>query len=81
LGELDEKPNHTKISSFEILKEMFAKQSIHFFNHLAKQMCSMGSKCLALGAHVEEIILPKNMFGCPLKLTLGLYGILCVFLL
>jgi hypothetical protein len=24
---------------------------------------------------VQEIILPKNMFGCPLKLILGFYGI------
>ncbi len=29
--------------SFEIVKER-----IHFFNHLTKELCSMGSKCLAL---------------------------------
>jgi hypothetical protein len=30
-------------------------------------------------SHVQEIILPKNMFGCPLKLILGFFGIFCVF--
>jgi hypothetical protein len=29
-------------------------------------------------SHVKEIILPKNMFGCPLKLILGFYGIFCI---
>jgi hypothetical protein len=28
---------------------------------------------------VQEIILPKNMFGCPLKLILGIYMNLCIF--
>jgi hypothetical protein len=28
---------------------------------------------------VEEIILPKNMFGCPLKLILGFYKNFYVF--
>jgi hypothetical protein len=33
----------------------------------------MGSKCLGFRhkSYVEKIILPKNMFGCPLKLNLG----------
>jgi hypothetical protein len=40
----------------------------------------MGSKCLALDAgHVQKIILPKNMFSCPLKLILGFSGIFYVF--
>jgi hypothetical protein len=30
-------------------------------------------------AHVQEIILPNNMFGCPLKLILGFFGIFFVF--
>jgi len=38
-----------KFQSLEILKEMFARQRIYFLNHLAKKLCSMGSKCLALG--------------------------------
>ncbi len=49
ISELDEKPNHTKCQSFEILMEMVARQRIHFFNHLIKKLCPMGSKCLALG--------------------------------
>jgi hypothetical protein len=38
------------VQSFEILKEKAAKQKTHFKNHLIKQLCSMGSKCLALDA-------------------------------
>jgi hypothetical protein len=45
LDEFDEKPNHSKN-----LKEKATKQRIHFFNHLIKQLCSMGSKCLPLDA-------------------------------
>jgi hypothetical protein len=30
-------------------------------------------------SHVQEITLPKNMFGYPLKLVLGFYGILYIF--
>jgi len=46
----------------------------HFFNHLTKKLCSMSSKCLALGVgHVQEIIMLKNMFGSPLKLILGFF--------
>jgi hypothetical protein len=26
-------------------------------------------------SHVQKIILQKNMFGCPLKLNLGFFGI------
>jgi hypothetical protein len=38
-----------KFQSFEILKERATRQRTHFFNHLAKSLCSMGSKSLALG--------------------------------
>jgi hypothetical protein len=37
----------------------------------------MDSKCLALGSNhmcAQEIMLPKTMFGCPLKLNLGILG-------
>jgi hypothetical protein len=30
-------------------------------------------------SHVKEIILPKNMFGCPLKPVLRLSRIFCIF--
>jgi hypothetical protein len=29
-------------------------------------------------SHVYEIILPKNMFGYPLKLVFGFLGIFCI---
>jgi hypothetical protein len=29
-------------------------------------------------SHVQEINMPKNMFGCPLKLILGFFGIFCI---
>ncbi len=61
-----------KFQSFEILKERATRQRIHFFNHLTKKLCSMGSKCLGFRhkSYVEKIILPK-MFGGPLKPILG----------
>jgi L-lactate utilization protein LutB len=39
-----------KYQSFESLKERASRQKTHVFNHLTKQLCSMGSKCLTLGA-------------------------------
>ncbi len=30
-------------------------------------------------SHVKEINMPKNMFGCPLKLILGFSRIFCIF--
>jgi len=39
-----------KFQSLEILKERVARQRIHLKNHLIKNLCSMGSKCLALDA-------------------------------
>jgi len=49
LDEFDEKPNHTKCQNLEILKERApTREKTHFFNHLTKNLCLMGSKCLAL---------------------------------
>jgi len=39
-----------KFRSLESLKKKAARQKIHFKNHLIKNLCSMGSKCLALDA-------------------------------
>jgi hypothetical protein len=39
-----------KLQSLKILKERATRQMTHFFNDLAKKLCSMGSKCLTLGA-------------------------------
>ncbi len=50
LDEFDEKPNHTKCQSLDILKERAPiRERTHFFNRLTKKLCSMSSKCLALG--------------------------------
>ncbi len=70
-----------KFQSLEILKERATRQRIHFLNHLIEKLCSMGSNCLPFKckSHVQEITLPKNMFGCPLKLILGFFGIFHVF--
>jgi hypothetical protein len=68
-----------KYQRLEILKEKVARQRIHFFNHLIKTLCSMGSKCLVLSVgHRCRIILTKNMFGCPLKFILEFLGIFCI---
>jgi hypothetical protein len=34
--------------SLEILHERVARQRTHFKSHLIKQLCAIGSKCLAL---------------------------------
>jgi hypothetical protein len=60
------------------LKERVARQKIHFLNHLIKTLCSMGSN-FRCNSHVKEIILPKNMFGCPLKFILGFSKIFYIF--
>jgi hypothetical protein len=61
LNELDEKPNHTKISKFLNFEGKVTRQRIHFFNHLMKKKCSMGSKCLALDAsHMCKKTLAKK---------------------
>jgi hypothetical protein len=39
-----------RFQSLEILKKMVTRQRTHFLNHLTKNLCLMGSKCLALGA-------------------------------
>ncbi len=45
----------------------------HFFNHLTK---TSSFRCRS---NVQEIILPKNMFGCSLKLILGFFKIFYIF--
>jgi hypothetical protein len=80
LNELDEKPNQTKISKSSNFEGKGYKAKDSFFKPFDKKKCSTGSKCLALDArHVQEIILPKNMFAYPLKLILGFLGIFYVF--
>ncbi len=65
-----------KFQSFEILKEKVTKQKTRLKNHLTKnyvrwvQMSNFRCK-----SHVKEINMVKNMFGWPLKLILGFFGI------
>ncbi len=40
-----------KFQNLEILKEKAASQNNYFLNHLIKNLCSMGSKCLTLNAN------------------------------
>jgi hypothetical protein len=40
-----------KFQSLKILKEMATMRRTHFLDHLIKNLCSMGSKCLALDAN------------------------------
>jgi hypothetical protein len=39
-----------KFQNLEILQDKATRQRIHFFNHLTEKLCSMGSKCIVLGA-------------------------------
>jgi hypothetical protein len=39
-----------KFRNLDILKERVARQRTHFKNHLIKKLCSMGFKCLDVGA-------------------------------
>jgi VanZ family protein len=39
-----------KFQNLDILKERAPRQKTHFLNHFIKQLCSMGSKYLALDA-------------------------------
>jgi hypothetical protein len=50
LDELDEEPNHTKMSKFQNFEGKGCKAKDSFFNHLTKYIYSMGAKCLALSA-------------------------------
>jgi hypothetical protein len=70
-----------KIESLEILKERvegkrpilkpFGKKIMFNGFKMSNFMCTI---------HVQEVILPKHMFGCPLKLILGFFGILKDFM-
>jgi hypothetical protein len=52
LDELDEKPNHTKMSKSRNFERRVTRQRTHSFNHLIEKLCSMGSKCLILSVWV-----------------------------
>ncbi len=70
-----------KFQSFEILKERVLRQRTHLKNHLINFFIFNGLKMFNFKckSHVQEINMPKNMFGCLLKLILGFFGIFCIF--
>jgi hypothetical protein len=80
LDELDEKPNHTKISKSCNFEWKGYKANDSFFLPFDKKIMFNGFKMFNFRckSHVQEIILPKNMIGCPSKLNLGFFRILCV---
>jgi hypothetical protein len=76
LDELDEIPNHIqKFQNLKILKEKATRQRIHFLNHLKKKLFN-GFKISSFKC--KKYIFPKTMFGCPLKLILGIFGLLAL---
>jgi len=62
-----------KFQSLETLKEKATRKKNPFFKPLDIKITFDGFKMSSLrcNSHVHEIILPKNMYGCPLKLLLG----------
>jgi hypothetical protein len=81
LDELDEKPNHTKISKSWNFEGKGYKAKDSFLKPFDKIKMFNGFKMSSFRcrSHVQELILPKNMFGCPLKLILGFLKIFCIF--
>jgi hypothetical protein len=65
LDELDEKPNQTKISKFSDFERKGYKVKDSFFKPFDKKKMFNGFKMFSFKSksHVQEIILPKNMFG------------------
>ncbi len=71
----DEKPNHTKISKFWNFKRKGCKAKDSFFWPFGKNIMFNGFKMSSFRckSYVKEIILLKNIFGCLLKLILGIF--------
>jgi len=66
--------------NFWNFKRKGCKEKDSFFNHLTKIMFNMFKmSSLRCRSNVQKIILPKNMFGCPLKFILGTFGDFNVF--
>jgi hypothetical protein len=70
-----------KIQSLEFFKERVTRQKTHLKNQLIKKIMFNGFKMsiFRCESHVHEIILPKNMFSCPLKFIMGFFGIFCIY--
>jgi hypothetical protein len=70
-----------KFQNLGILKERATRQKTHFKNHLIKKKMFNGFKMSSFRcrSHVHEIILLKNIFGCPLKFILVIFGNFCIY--
>jgi hypothetical protein len=80
LDELDEKSNHTKMSKSSNFEGKGCKAKDSFKKPFDKKKLFNGFKIPSFRckSHVQEIILPKNIFGCPLKLILGFFAFLAI---
>jgi hypothetical protein len=83
LNALDEKLIHIKMSKSWNFEEKDCKAKDSFKKPFDKKNMFNGFKMFNFKckSHVKETILPKNMFGSPLKLILRFYKIFCVFIL
>jgi hypothetical protein len=74
LYELDEKPNSIKISKSLNFEGKGYKEKEFSKKPFDKTIVFNGFKMSSLRcrSHVQEKILPKNMFGCPLKFIFGI---------
>jgi hypothetical protein len=70
-----------KFQKFWNFKGKGCKEKNSFFNHLTtkKMFNRFKMSSLRCRSHVQEIILPKNMFGYPLKFILAIFGDFYIF--
>jgi hypothetical protein len=75
LDELDEKPNHSKISKFWNFEKKGCKTKDSFFKPFDKKNMFNGFKMSSFRSksHMKEINMPRNMFSCPLTLILRFF--------
>ncbi len=79
--ELDEKINHLKISKFWNFERKGCMAKNSFFKPFKKKIIFIGFKMSSFRckSHVKEINMPRNMFGCSLKLILRFFGNFCIY--
>jgi hypothetical protein len=75
LYEFDEKLNYKKTSKFFNFEGKGYKEKDFFLKPFDKTIVFKGVTMFSLRcrSHVQEKILPKNMFGCPLKFIFGIF--------
>ncbi len=83
LDELDGNQIIQKFQNLEVLKKKGAslKAKNSFYKRFDKKIIFNGFIMFSFRckSHVHEILLLKNMFGCPLKLNLGFSGIFYIY--